>query len=144
VHVKDGVCKLTGHVRSLEESHIAEQVASHTRGVSKVKNELTVDPIDEVSDEATVRAIRCALDYCEDFDVSGVSVACADGKVVLRGEVQTLMDRTLAEELSRLQAGVLRVENHIIVVPQAANEDEGGDGVSKGKTAAKKRKATVS
>lgn len=118
VHVKGGVCTLTGHVRSLEESHIAEQVASHTRGVSKVNNELTVDPIEEVSDEAAVRAVRCALDYCEDFDVSGVHAACADGKVVLRGEVQTLMDRTLAEELARLQAGVVSVENLIVVVPE--------------------------
>ncbi len=117
VHVKGSVCTITGHVRSLEERHIAEQVASHTRGVKQVVNELTVDPIDEVSDEATVRAIRCALDYCEEFDVRGVTISCADGKVVLRGDVPTLMDRTLAEELARLQAGVLKVENHIEVVP---------------------------
>lgn len=138
VHVKDGVCTLTGHVRSLEERHIAEQVASHTRGVKQVLNELTVDPIEEISDEATVRAVRCALDYCEDFDVSNVTVSCADGKVVLRGQVTTLMDRTLSEELARLQAGVLKVENHIEVVP----EEEAGK--TSAKVSARKGKTPVS
>jgi osmotically-inducible protein OsmY len=129
-------------VRSLEERHIAEQVASHTRGVKQVVNELTVDPIDEVSDEATVRAIRCALDYCEEFDVRGVTISCADGKVVLRGGVPTLMDRTLAEELARLQAGVLKVENHIEVEP--VQEETSAARKPAGKTSGRKRKAAVS
>jgi len=142
VHVNKGVCKITGHVRSLEERHIAEQVASHTRGVKEVVNELTVDPIDEVSDEATVRAIRCALDYCEEFDVRGVTISCADGKVVLRGGVPTLMDRTLAEELARLQAGVLKVENHIEVEP--VQEEPSAARKPAAKTSVRKRKAAVS
>jgi osmotically-inducible protein OsmY len=118
VQVTNGECLLNGHVRSLEERHIAELVASHTRGVRKVINELTVDPIDEVSDEATVRAVQSALAYCVDFDLEGITVSCADGNVVLRGGVSTLMDRSLAEELARLQAGVRRVENHIQVTPR--------------------------
>jgi osmotically-inducible protein OsmY len=115
VHVRAGAVTLTGHVRSAEEHHVAETIASHCKGVTNVINELTVDPLEEISDEMTVRAVRGALAYCEDFETDGVTVSCADGRVCLRGEVPTIMDRTLAEELARLQAGVRAVENHIQV-----------------------------
>jgi osmotically-inducible protein OsmY len=115
VHVRDGNVLLTGHVRSAEERHVAETVASHCKGVTGVVNELTVNLLDEISDEATARAVRCALTYCEDFETQGVTISCADGRVCLRGEVPTIMDRTLAEELARLQGGVRAVENHIQV-----------------------------
>ncbi len=115
VHVTDGVVTINGHVRTAEELFIAENVCSHCRGVKGVINELTVDPLEEISDEASARAIRCALQYCEDFETDGVTVSCADGKACLRGEVPTMMDRTLAEELARMQGGVRAVENLIVV-----------------------------
>ena len=123
VHVTDGVVTLNGHVRSAEELFIAENIVSHCRGVKGVLNELTVDPLDEISDEAACRAIRCALAYCEDFETDGVTVSCADGKACLRGEVPTMMDRTLAEELARMQAGVRAVENRIMVRTRASSEE---------------------
>jgi osmotically-inducible protein OsmY len=107
--------RLDGNVRSAEERFVAEQVAAHTRGVVRVLNNLTVDPLDETTDEATVRAVRGALAYCDEFDTQGVTVSCADGRVCLRGEVPTMMDRNLAEEIARLQIGVCSVENHIHV-----------------------------
>jgi len=121
VHVRGGVATLKGNVRTAEERFIAEHVASHCRGVIKVLNELVVDPLDEISDEATARAVHGALDYCEDFEVKGITISCADGVVCLRGEVPTLMDRNLAEELARMQAGVRAVENHIQIRPPAAS-----------------------
>jgi len=126
VHVRLGVVTLAGHVRTAEERSVAEQVASHCRGVNQVVNGLTVNPLDEISDEATARAVRGALAYCKDFETAGVAVSCADGNVVLRGEVPTLMDCMLAEELARLQAGVRAVENHVHVQPV-----ESMDGVRK-------------
>jgi osmotically-inducible protein OsmY len=121
VHVRDGVVTLNGHVRTAEERVVAEQVASHCRGVARVANELSVDPLDEISDEATVRAVRGALAYCEDFDTAGVTVSCADGHICLRGEVPTMLDRQLAEEIARLQAGVCSVENHVHVASEVDN-----------------------
>ena len=115
VHVRNGVCTIRGHVRSAEEKYVAEEVASNCRGVKRVVSELTVDPLDEISDAATARAVKCALAYCKDFDTNGITVSCADGKVVLRGKVPTMMDRMLAEEMTRIQGGVQMVENHIIV-----------------------------
>ena len=115
VHVTEGVVTMHGHVRTAEELFIAENIVSHCRGVKGVINELTVDPLEEISDEASARAIRCALQYCEDFETDGVTVSCADGKACLRGEVPTMMDRTLAEELARMQGGVRAVENLIVV-----------------------------
>ncbi|MGD0088818.1 MAG: BON domain-containing protein [Planctomycetota bacterium] len=123
VHVRSGVVTLQGHVRSAEERSVAAYVASHCRGVTNVLNELTVNLLDEVSDEATARAVRGALAYCKDFETEGVTVSCDDGRVLLRGEVPSLLDRTLAEELARLQAGVREVENHIHVQPLAAAGD---------------------
>ncbi|MCZ7644572.1 MAG: BON domain-containing protein [Planctomycetota bacterium] len=118
VHVRNGTCTLRGHVRTAEERHIAEVVASHCRGVTSVTNELTVDSLDEVSDEATSRAVKAALAYCKEFDTEGITVSCADGKLVLRGTVPTMMDRMLAEEMTRIQPGVREVENHIQVNTQ--------------------------
>lgn len=120
VHVRNGVCTLHGHVRTAEESIIAEKVARHTRGVKEVVNELTVDPLDEVSDEATAKAVKSALAYCTDFDIDSITVSCADGKVVLRGAVPSIMDRSLAEEVTRIQNGVRAVENHIQVATHMA------------------------
>jgi osmotically-inducible protein OsmY len=122
VHVRNGKCTLRGHVRSAEEKHVAEEVASHCRGVKKVVNDVTVDPLDEISDSATARAVKCALAYCKDFDTNGITVSCADGKVVLRGKVPTMMDRMLAEEMTRIQGGVQMVENHIVVDSEAGLE----------------------
>lgn len=115
VQVEEGVACLKGHVRSAEERFVAENVASHCRGVSEVVNELKVDPLEELTDEATARAVKGALAFCEDFETDGVSVSCANGQLSLRGKVPTLMDRALAEEVARLQAGVRRVENRIQV-----------------------------
>ena len=115
VHVSKGVATLRGHVRTAEEFAVAENVASHCRGVVKVVNEMTVDPLEEVSDEAAARAVCGALAYCEDFETDGISVSCADGSICLRGEVPTMLDRTFAEELARIQAGVRAVENLIEV-----------------------------
>ncbi len=123
VHVRDGVCTLKGHVCNAEERHIAEEVTSHCRGVKKVVNQLNVDQLDEFSDAATTRAVKCALAYCKDFDIHGITVSCADGIVVLRGMVPTMMDKMLAEEMTRIQSGVCMVENHI----QVAGEKLSGD-----------------
>jgi osmotically-inducible protein OsmY len=119
VHVQSGICTLHGHVRTAEESLISEKVARHCRGVKEVVNELTVDPLDEVSDEATAKAVKSALSYCSDFDIDSITVSCADGKVVLRGMVPSILDRSLAEEVTRIQNGVRAVENHIQVATHA-------------------------
>jgi osmotically-inducible protein OsmY len=118
VHVNSGVATLRGHVRSAEERFLAENIASHCRGVTRVVNEISVDPLEEITDEATARAIRGALAYCEDFETDGVTVSVCDGMAVLRGEVPSLLDKTLAEELARMQAGVRSVDNHISVQSQ--------------------------
>jgi osmotically-inducible protein OsmY len=115
IHVADGVATLKGNVRSAEERFLAENVASHCRGVTRVINDLHVDPLEEVSDEATARAVRGALIYSDDFETDGVTVSCADGQICLRGEVPTMLDRALCEELARIQAGVRSVENLILV-----------------------------
>lgn len=122
VHVRDGTCTLRGHVTTAEERHIANEVASHCRGVKQVVNELTVDTLDEISDAATRRAVKCALAYCEDFDIASITVSCADGKIILRGMVPTMMDRSLAEEIARIQPGVRGLENHIQVNTQLTLE----------------------
>lgn len=115
VYVRSGVATLKGHVRSAEERFVAENVSSHCRGVTRVVNKLSVDPLEEISDEAACRAVRGALAYCEEFETDGITVSCADGHVVLRGEVPSMMDSKLAEELARMQVGVRSVESHIQV-----------------------------
>ncbi len=118
IHVSDGVVTLNGNVRSAEERFLAENVASHCRGVMTVLNKLNVDPLEEISDEAAVRAVKGALAYSEEFETDGVAVSCADGRVCLRGEVPTMLDKTVCEELARMQAGVRSVENLIAVTPE--------------------------
>lgn len=115
IRVEDGVVTLNGNVRSAEERFLAENIASHCRGVTGVINALTVDPLEEISDEAAARAVKGALVYCEEFETDGVAVSCADGRVCLRGEVPSILDRTLCEELARIQCGVRSVENLIVV-----------------------------
>ena len=117
VYVSNGTCTLRGHVRTAEERYIAETVARHCRGVRAVVNEVNVDPLDEVPDEATAQAVRTALRYCKDFAADAVTVSCNDGRVALRGVVPSLLDGLLAEEIARLQPSVRAVENHLQVNP---------------------------
>jgi len=134
VHVCDGVGTLRGHVRSAEERFMAENIASHCRGVTRVINELNVDPLEEISDEASARAIHGALSYCDDFETNGVTVSVVDGIAVLRGEVPTLLDSTMAEELARMQAGVRAVDNHISVQSDAVDRNSAGKEKVNGKS----------
>jgi osmotically-inducible protein OsmY len=116
VHVSDGVCRLRGNVETAEQKHVAEHVAEHCRGVKSVINHVEVNPLDRVTDRASAGAVRKALDYCAELNASKISVSCANGVVLLRGQAPTLFDRALAEELARIQGGVRAVENHIQVV----------------------------
>jgi osmotically-inducible protein OsmY len=124
VHVQNGVVCLEGNVRTAEERHVVEHVVNHCRGVAKVENHLLVDPLEEISDEAAVRAVQGALAYSADFETQEVRVSCADGHVCLRGAVPTLLDRNYAEEMARLQAGVRSVENCVQVAGHAPFPDE--------------------
>jgi len=119
VHIQEGICTLKGYVRTAEERHIAQNAASHCRGVKRVNNQLAVDPLDEVSDEATVHAVKSALTYCSEFNIEEITVSCVDGRVLLRGMVPSIMERSLAEEMTRIQNGVRSVENHIQVATHA-------------------------
>jgi osmotically-inducible protein OsmY len=124
VAVKNGVVTLVGTVDSYLKKWTAEEIASRTRGVRAVANELEVKlpTSDQRSDEDLARAARQALDASIDVPDS-VVVAVDNGWVTLRGAVEWYYQKEEAERKVRDLVGVKGVINELEVKPIAQPED---------------------
>ncbi len=119
-----GVIHLTGHVRSRELKHHASELARTIPGVNAVQNEIQVgnavtiaaptDHIDMPTDEVAA-AVSYALTADPRTERSAIDVRHDDGVVYLRGEVNSIAERYLAENLAAGQPGVSAVKNELTV-----------------------------
>jgi len=117
VAVHDGVVTLSGHVRSLGEKRHANRCVWHLNGVVGVRDELEVRPreADRHSDtELTSRAAR-TLEWDALIPSGVIGVTAASGVLTLTGTVDEPHFRTEAEERVQQLAGVVRVDNKIVV-----------------------------
>lgn len=106
---------LRGEVDNLKAKRAAEQDAENTVGVSYVDNRLKVR-LDAWPDDSEVAGdIRNALlrdPYVERFEVT---VTVIDGTAHLYGTVDSYFEKNRADDVASRIAGVLDVENHLIV-----------------------------
>lgn len=118
VEVTGGVVRLTGRVRTTEARLAAEELATATRGVLSVQNELVAD--DELAGRVE-RALRSGGIHVDD-----VQVAVLLGQVKLSGVAASAADREAASQLASSVPGVDSVVNQLQVrrsdrdVPQVA------------------------
>jgi len=151
VDVENGVAKLTGEVENDVDRDLAEEVAMSIDGVTKVDNQLTVNPDVETKQSAdgeqtlsqsfssatTTATIKSKLLWNSNTEGLDVNVTTKNGVVNLSGTAQSEAAKDLAGMLAKDTDGVRRVDNEIRVNTDATaaakaqnTADDAGEAIS--------------
>ncbi|MDA8248855.1 MAG: BON domain-containing protein [Rhodospirillales bacterium] len=126
VSVQDGIVHLTGHVRTLVEKKAAERTVWHVAGVRGIAADLEIRrPAAHLhSDDEIARRAADVLDWDAQIPNTEIKVQVEGGVVTLLGAVDWQYQRAQAEARVQQLAGVVAVDNRIVVraVPTAADE----------------------
>lgn len=115
-----GVVHLTGHVPSRALQVHAEELARTIPGIGAVSNEILVGnepaplPLAEPSDEVAA-AVTYALTTDPRTKQSRITAVNEKGVIHLRGQVNSLAEKRLAENLAATQPGVTGVMNELTI-----------------------------
>jgi hyperosmotically inducible periplasmic protein len=123
VETYKGTVQLNGFVDSSESKERAAEVARNTKGVTAVRNNLTVRANDRsaggtVDDSAITAKVKAALAQDARVKAHQVNVETRDGVVQLSGFVESSEAKQTAEELARKVDNVKSVDNEIDVKQQ--------------------------
>jgi len=121
VKANGGVVTLSGTVDSWVRSRLAARKAMTVRGVSNIVNQIEVAPQGPRDDSAIQTDITRRLAADLYVDASDIEVTVQDGRVILKGRVQTAAEKRRAVEDAWI-SGVEAVQDRGLVVrrPQAA------------------------
>ena len=116
VRVEDGRVTLTGAVDWQYQSSVAENLARQVRGVTKVKNDITITQ-PSVSANEIRSGIERAFERHAQLDAKGISIAVDGNHLTLSGSVRSWSERDDAQSAAWRAKGVSRVTNLISVRP---------------------------
>ncbi|HEY9766112.1 MAG TPA: BON domain-containing protein [Chroococcales cyanobacterium] len=116
VKVDEGTVFLTGTVEAYTEKTYAEDDAWSVPGVCEVTNDLAIVPRLPREDEDIAVDIRAELFRNIRVDPEKIFVQVFEGKVTLRGSVQTVAQKWLADDVAWWTAGVRDVNNELYVL----------------------------
>jgi len=116
VSVTGGVVKLEGTVDTYWKRWKTENLVSNLSGVREVENHLTVVPTESRLDRQIAEEIQAALVRNLYIDPDRVTVKVEHGKVRLTGSVETYYGRARAYEAAANTAGVIEINNDVVVV----------------------------
>lgn len=114
VVVAHGWVTLEGTVQFHYERVAADYAVRGLRGVKGVTNMISVKP-PQTSPKDIKYRIEQAFERAADLDAEMISVETKNGKVILRGTVDSWAERERAELAAWAAPGVSRVENEILV-----------------------------
>lgn len=121
VSTERGRVTLTGEVDSAADKDLAQRLATGTRGVASVDNQLRIvartepatgdeDTLPQaVADTWITTKVKSTYLFSENIDGNDISVSTDSGKVTLSGKVHSGAERALAIELARNIRGVTSV-----------------------------------
>lgn len=115
VEVNNGVVRLTGVVDNLKAKRAAEKDSRQTAGVWRVKNYLRVRPEGRASDSQIARSVWDAVARDAYLNRKDISVSVINGKVYLKGAVDSECERLRAEDVASRVKGVVEIENKLVV-----------------------------
>jgi osmotically-inducible protein OsmY len=113
VMVRQGSLTLEGAVDGWHQKTAAEEAVRHLAGVRGVTNLIRLRPGPVLLD--VKRTIEAAFQRHALLDARQLQVESEGGKVVLRGDVRSFMEREEAERAARAAPGVTAVENRIVI-----------------------------
>jgi len=114
VTVRNGWVTLEGEVDWQYQRRAARDAVAYLAGVKGVINDITLTPKANGHDVKT--EIEAAFKRNAEVDAQRVRVELCNGVVKLMGEVDTWAERAEAERVAWAAAGVVDVENDLIVV----------------------------
>ena len=113
------IVRLSGTVPSLYERRHSQLLAEQVRGVSRVRNELTLgtsgEPAEVVPDDMIIASIRKTLGEDARSLAQPIQVSVKDGVVTLEGEVDSQTRKRFYRDLIERMSGVRQVENRLEV-----------------------------
>ena len=111
-----GVVTLRGVVETLEAKRASEEDAQNTLGVLAVKNRLKVVPSSTFRDEQLAEDVRQALNANPYVHGLTIKVVVSDGIVLLRGTVDTNIERATADFTASRIIGVVDVIDRMVTL----------------------------
>ncbi len=126
VEVQNGVVTLGGHAYGPVDAASAFAVASNTKGVRDVVNEIQVDPLSPNDDRIRIQAFRTIYGfpslnkYAIDPE-KPIRISVVNGNLTLYGVVDSEADKDTAGIRANSVPGVFKVINNL----QVANQPEG-------------------
>ncbi|MAS91821.1 MAG: hypothetical protein CMO55_01390 [Verrucomicrobiales bacterium] len=119
---EEGIVTLAGKADNLDASRRVATLAEEVRGVKSVVNQVVVTA-PEVSDDALVDTIVQRMSNNPSFDASQLGVQADNGKVQLKGIVNSLAEKMIIETEVASTRGVSAVENNLEIRPAVVRED---------------------
>jgi len=124
ISVLEGVVELSGFVDVLAEKDDVGRIASETKGVKKVVNDLTIAMDKDVSDKEIQNSVNEILNLTL---IKGEPIAVGakvhDGTAILEGKVDNQSERKSALREASKAFGVKTIVNHIEVTPKNTKAD---------------------
>ncbi len=133
ISVKEGVVFLTGTVSNDVHRILAEEMAAHLCGVTRVNNYLTTDAHKESAtpsasqDRRITRHVLATLLFHRSVSASSTNVEVSDGVVTLSGDATSEAQRELTAAYALDIDGVISIDNQM-VVSQSENSADLSDG----------------
>ena len=123
VKVSNGVVTLTGFVASFFEKYRAEETVKRVAGVAGVANDVQVRPAYGLDDPEIARAAIAAIRVELPSSPESVKALVQNGHVTLEGSVEWNFQRERLEDSIRRLAGVITVDNEIMIKPRVKPSD---------------------
>jgi osmotically-inducible protein OsmY len=111
----DGVVTLMGSVSSVAARAAATETALNTIGVYRVRNQLHVNPVDELTETELEPRVRNVLAWNPYVDRHEITVDAVGSRIYLYGDVDSSFERAEAERVASSVSGVSAVTNMIRV-----------------------------
>jgi hyperosmotically inducible protein len=122
----DGAVVLEGEVTKPTTKSRAEHVVQKVEGVTRVENDIKVLPLSPSDDRLRIALYRAVysgpLFRYQVGSLNTIHIIVDHGHVVLKGQVSSSGDRTIATARANQVSGVFSVENQLQVVKE--DEDE--------------------
>lgn len=125
VAIEDGVVCLTGHVGTYAEKFAAERSVKSVKGVKALVEEIEVRADGEPALGDEVIASRCldVTHWDSAIPAERIQIKVQQGWVTLEGEVDWQYQKEAAESAVRKLAGVVRIDNLLVVRPTTSPGD---------------------
>ena len=128
--IENGVAVLSGEVNNETQKELAGEIAKNIKGITNVKNNLTVDENYRNEDTAdnddksfsrawhdmTVTAgLKMELAAHDELEATSINVSTDNGVVTLKGKVKNETERDLAIEMAKGYDKVVDVKDELVV-----------------------------